>query len=197
MCCDQKHFEVKGCFFKFSNCLAFPENYFYIVRGSLLLTKTPCMKNLILVFIAALLSITGFCQSDMGKIKDLPSFNNRSTVNFLRPIPPNPGFLTLTNKPKWDAKCFNDEYNQLLIINKQKQLYPILLIDNRFVNQAAPARYSSQNYMWVSTQPQHQAFGETIANDIISSFVNSKTKKYGLNFKPAEKGYYTPVGRKY
>ena len=154
------------------------------------------MKKVIFIFIVTLLSITGFSQNNPAKANSLPNLN-KSIINFLQPIETKPGFLSIRTKPKWDAKQFNDEYSQLLAINKQKELYPILLIDNRFVNQATPTRYSSQNYMWVSTQPQYRSFGESIAGDIVSGFINSKTKKHGLNFKPAEKGYYTPVGLKY
>lgn len=132
--------------------------------------------------------MTGFSQTNP---------NNKYTIKFLRPKESNAGYLSLTAKPKWDAKLFNDEYNQLLAINRKKELYPILLTDNRFVSQAIPTRYGSQNYMWVSTQPQYKSFGEGIASDIICGFINSRTKKHGLNFKPAEKGYYTPVGIKY
>ena len=156
------------------------------------------MKKVIFVFIVMHMSITGFSQNNPATTKSLPILNGRSTINFLQPIETKPGgLLSFRTKPKWDARQFNDEYNQLLAINKQKELYPILLIDNRFVNHATPARYGSQNYIWVSTQPQYSSFGESLASDIITGFINSKTKKHGLNFKPAEKGYYTPVGMKY
>jgi hypothetical protein len=155
------------------------------------------MKKAIFVFMVILLSTNGFAQNDPAKTKIFPNLNNKLSLNFLQPTEANHGFLSLSAKPKWDAKQFNDEYCQLLAFNKKKELYPLLLIDNRFVNQAMPTRYSSQNYIWVSTQPQYKSFGESIASDIISGFINSKTKKHGLNFKPAQKGYYTAAGIKY
>lgn len=156
------------------------------------------MKKAVFIVIVILSSKTAFTQNSRLKAKSLPNPNNRSVTNFLHPIETNQGFLSFQVKTGWDTKRFNDEYNRLLEINKQKELYPILLLDNRFVSQAIPARYSSQSFMWVSTELTYKNFGEELANDLISGFFRSgRSKKHGLNFNNPRKGYYTPLGRKY
>ena len=134
------------------------------------------------------------------KSKDQNTYYNYALLrNFLLLEKTKPGVFSTRIKPQWNSKLYQDQYQQLLAINKKKEFYPELILDSRFVSHAMPTAYGSQNYMWVSTQPKYSSLGEEIASDVISGvvsgFLNPKKKqRFNTNNK---KGYYTPAGLKY
>lgn len=153
------------------------------------------MKNMILVLLMFLFSIPLFSQDGPAK-----TFSNSNTYagymlmqHYLNSVKNHPGIFTTTIKPQWNSKLFNDHYNQLLQIDKEKKFYPPLVFNSSFVARGIPAKYAKPGYMWVSTQ--RRSFGEEVASDIISSLLSSK--KHRFNANKNQKGYYTAIGMKY
>ena len=110
----------------------------------------------------------------------------------------NSGIYSLKIRYQWNSKLYNDLYNQQLEISKKKELYPTLGFDSRFISHSYVVRPGSQNYIWVSTQPDYKNLGEQIAGDIMSSvFTGIISSKKKQRFNNSQKGYYTPAGKKY
>ena len=156
------------------------------------------MKNSIIFLIAFLISTVVFAQHDTTNTSSISNNDYLLIRDFLRSAKDNPGIFSTNIKPHWNSKLFNDQYNQLLSIDKKKEFYPELLFDSRFAAQSIPTRYSSQNYIWVSTQHNYTNLGEQIVSDvtgnILSGLINSKKQHFNVNNR---KGYYTPAGLKY
>lgn len=155
------------------------------------------MKTTIIILFISLLSIPVFAQDNPAKTIDNTNTYTAYMLmqQFINSTKDHPGIFSTSIKPQWNSKIFNDQYNQLLDINKKKEFYPVLLFDNRFVAQSIPMKNGSPNYMWVTTQQKYKSFGEEIANDIITNMLTPK--KYRSNSNQHRKGYYTAIGMKY
>ena len=156
------------------------------------------MKNIAIIFILLIQGLFVHAQIDTIQKPELKKNDYNLLRNFLSLQKKNPGIFSTNIKVQWNSKLYQDQYEQLLAINKKKEFYPELLFDNRFISHSYPSRFGSQNYMWVSTQRQYNSIGEQIANDIISDVVggmlNSRKRRFNTSNK---KGYYTPAGLKY
>ncbi len=156
------------------------------------------MKNITIILILLVQPIFVHAQNDSIQKQELKYNDYNLLRNFLSQQKNNPGIFSTHIKVQWNSKLYQDQYEQLLAINKKKEFYPELLFDNRFISHSYPSRFGSQNYMWVSTQRQYNSIGEQIASDIISDVVGGmlKSKKQRFNTRN-KKGYYTPAGLKY
>jgi len=159
------------------------------------------MKNLIAISITMFFCMTAIAQDDNAKAGKIPvtSADYILLKNFLSLEKNNPGIFSPKINPHWNSKLYQQQYQQLLAINKKTTFYPEFTFDSRFVSHAIPARYGSQNYIWVSTQPEYKNLGEQVTSDVISGVVNgflnaNKKKRFNINNK---QGYYTTTGLKY
>lgn len=155
------------------------------------------MKNLIIVIMALFVSKSASCQDISGKENNTYS-SYILLQHFLHSAKNNPVVFSNIITPQWNSKLFNDQYNQLLWINKENVFYPVLVFDNRFVAQSIPMKYTSPNYMWISTQ-NNKSFGEEVVGNIVSNILSSKKHRFNVNNNNYNKrsGYYTAVGIKY
>lgn len=154
------------------------------------------MKKILLALVFLHTSI--FLLAQDSSVNKTSVSNYYLLKNFLSLQKINPGIFSTHIKPQWNSKLYQDQYQQLLAINKKKEFYPELILDTRFVSHAMPTRYSSQNYMWVSTQPSYRNIGEQIASDVIGGVIGGmlSSKKHRFNTN-SNTGYYTPIGLKY
>jgi hypothetical protein len=159
------------------------------------------MKYTITLIIFLLLYLYTIAQNDPANQDNKDNINAFSGYTllkyFLRSEKNNPGIFSSRITPKWNSRLYKEQYRQLLSINKKKEFYPELIYDSRYISHAIPTRYSSQNYLWVSTRPKYENLGAEIASDVLSNvvsgFLSSKKHRYSFN----NKGYYTPAGLKY
>lgn len=90
----------------------------------------------------------------------------------------------------WRPIEYQKQYAAALSISKQKEFYPVLLYDNRFVSHSLNSRYGTQSYIWVDQSPDYKNFKEALIGEFSSSVLQSII---GGKKKPAN-GYYTPLG---
>ncbi|CAN5847180.1 hypothetical protein BH11BAC4_BH11BAC4_19030 [soil metagenome] len=158
------------------------------------------MKSLLFLLLITVFSSTAFAQKDSSQVgSDRTLYTNYILLqNFLIKEKKDPGVFSTNIKPRWNSRLYQQQYQQLLAINKQKEFYPELIFNNRYVSHSMPYRYGSQNYMWVATERKYKNVGQQVASDVAGSVIdellNSKKQRFSSRNK---KGYYTPVGLRY